>query len=368
MKEDTMDMQALEATPTAAPEQARLDAFMGKMLGDMGAAMTGSLVLVGDRLGLYRAMADGRPVGPQELARRTGTNARMVQEWLAAQAASGYVTYEPRTSKYVLEPEQAMVFADENGPAFLAGAYDVVASAYRDADKVAGAFKSGRGLGWHEHDQCLFRGTERFFRTSYNHHLVPEWLPALDGVLEKLQAGARVADVGCGHGASTVIMAKAFPNSQFIGYDYHEPSLVRARQAAEQAGLAGRVVFERAAAKDYPGQGFDLVCFFDCLHDMGDPVGAAAHVRTTLKPDGTWMVVEPFACHTLEANMNPIGRLYYASSTMVCTPASMSQEVGLALGAQAGEARLTEVIESGGFGRVRVAMTSPFNLILEARC
>jgi SAM-dependent methyltransferase len=358
--------QALEQGSRAV-DQARLDAFMGKMLGDMGAAMTGSLVLVGDRLGLYRAMAKAGPIGPHELALRTRTNARMVQEWLAAQVASGYAVFDPTTGKYALEPEQAMVFADEDGPAFLAGAYDVVAAAYRDSEKVTGAFRNGRGLGWHEHDQCLFRGVERFFRTSYGHHLVPEWLPALDGVVSKLKQGASVADVGCGHGASTIIMARAFSNSRFDGFDYHEPSIVRAREAAHEAGVADRVTFSRAAAKAYPAKAYDLVCFFDSLHDMGDPVGAAAHVRETLKPDGTWMVVEPFACDRLENNVNPVGRMYYASSTMFCTPASMSQEVGLALGAQAGEARLREVIVEGGFTRVRVAATTPFNLVIEAR-
>ena len=259
------------------------------------------------------------------------------------------------------------MFADEQGPAFLAGFYDIVAAAVRDEPKITEAFRTGKGVGWHEHHGCLFRGTERFFRTSYNHHLVKEWLPALDGVTAKLERGALVADVGCGHGASTVLMAQAFPKSRFHGFDYHLPSVERARASAKAADVEDRCSFQVAAAKEYPGRGYDLVTFFDCLHDMGDPAGAARHVRETLAPDGTWMLVEPFAGDHLNENLNPVGRVYYAASTMICTPASLSQEVGLGLGAQAGEQRLREVATSGGFSRFRRATETPFNLVLEAR-
>jgi Methyltransferase domain len=359
-------MQAAESTQ-AAIDEGKLNALMEKMLHDVGATMSGVLILIGDKLGLYRAMAGAGPIGPYELARRTNTNERYVREWLAAQAASGYTTYDPETKRYTLPPEQAAVFADETSPVFIAGAYDVAASVYRDEPKITAAFQSGRGVGWHEHHPCLFCGTERFFRTSYNHHLVPEWLPALDGVTEKLGKGGVVADVGCGHGASTIIMAKAFPKARFYGFDYHDASVESARAAAEEAGVADRITFEVASAKDFPARGYDLVTFFDCLHDMGDPVGASTHVHSTLANDGTWMVVEPLAADRVEDNLNPVGRIYYSASTMICTPASMAQEVGLALGAQAGEARLTEVIESGGFSKVRVAAKTPFNMVLEAR-
>lgn len=347
-------------------DEAKLNQFVGRMLGDMGAAMSATLVLLGDKLGLYKAMADGKPVSSTELAKRTNTTERYVREWLAAQAASGYIDYDKATGTYALAPEQAAVFADEEGPAFLAGFFDIVAAAFRDEPKISDAFQSGKGVGWHEHHGCLFRGTERFFRTGYNHHLVKEWLPALDGVVAKLERGARVADVGCGHGASTIVMARAFPKSRFYGFDYHRPSIARAQEKAEEAGVADRVRFEVAAAKEFPGRGYDLVTFFDCLHDMGDPVGASRHVRSALDDRGTWMIVEPFANDRVEENLNPVGRVYYAASTMICTPASLSQEVGLGLGAQAGEARLREVITGGGFGRVRRAAVTPFNLVLEA--
>ncbi len=351
----------------AQPDQTKLDQLVGRMLGDMGAALTASLVLVGDKLGLYKGMADGQPVTSAELAARTKTSERYVREWLAAQAASGYIDYDKASGAYALSPEQAAVFADENGPAFLAGFFDIVAAAFHDEPKISEAFRSGKGIGWHEHHGCLFRGTERFFRTSYSHHLVGEWLPALDGMTARLERGASVADVGCGHGASTVVMAQAFPKSRFFGFDYHGPSIDRARENARAAGVADRVSFEVAPAKEFPGRGYDLVTFFDCLHDMGDPVGAARHVRSTLGDTGMWMIVEPFAHDRLEDNLNPVGRVYYAASTMICTPASLSQEVGLGLGAQAGEARLRDVIMSGGFGQVRRAAATPFNLVLEAR-
>ena len=344
----------------------KLQDLIGKMLGDVGASMGAALVLLGDKFGLYKALSAAGPLTVAELASKTGTVERYVREWAAAQAAAGYVNYDATSGRFSMSPEQALVLADEGGPAFFPGIYEVVAAAIRDEPKVAGAFRNGGGVGWHEHDPCLFRGTERFFRPSYAMHLVSEWIPALDGVKQKLERGARVADVGCGHGASVVLMAKAFPKSRFFGFDYHEPSVIRARELARDEGVADRVGFERANSKNFPGT-FDLVAFFDCLHDMGDPVGAAAHVKTTLAEDGTWMVVEPFGHDRLEDNLNPIGRLFYAASTMICVPGSLSQEVGLGLGAQAGEARLREVLAAGGFSRVRRAGVTPFNLVLEAR-
>jgi SAM-dependent methyltransferase len=350
-----------------APDPAKLDAFMGRMLGDMGATMTAA-VLVGERLGLWRALAEGGPTDSVALAKPTGTAERPVREWLAAQAAAGYLDHDPWTDRYTLPPEQALVFADETSPVYLMGFFDIAAAAWRDEPRITESFRHGRGVGWHERNRCLFCGTESFFRTSYNHQLVQAWLSALEGVVAKLERGARVADVGCGHGASTIIMTRAFPNSRFTGFNYHAAS-VAAAHAAERAGVAGRVAFETAAAKEVRagGEGFDLVCLFDCLHDMGDPVGAAAHLRTTLKPDGTLMVVEPMARDSVAENLNPVGRIYYAASTMICTPASMSQEVGAALGAQAGPKRLTEVLRKAGFTRVRVAAETPFNMVLEAR-
>ncbi len=344
----------------------KLQELIGKMLGDVGAAMGAALVLLGDQFGLYKTLAAAGPMTPAELASKTGTVERYVREWAAAQAAAGYIDYDPGSGRFSMSPEQALVLADEAGPAFFPGIYEIAAATIRDEPKVANAFRNGGGVGWHEHDPCLFRGTERFFRPGYATHLVPEWIPALDGVKDKLERGARVADVGCGHGASVVLMAKAFPKSQFVGFDYHQPSIDRARELARAEGLASRVSFERASAKDYPGT-YDLVAFFDCLHDMGDPVGAAAHVKTTLAKDGTWMVVEPFSSDRVEDNFNPIGRLFYAASTMICVPGSLSQEVGLGLGTQAGEARLREVLAAGGFSRVRRATATPFNLVLEAR-
>ena len=348
-------------------DQAKLNEFMGKMLNDMGAAASGALVVIGDKLGLYKALAEGGPLTPAQLAAKTGTAERYVKEWLAAQAAAGYVEFQPAAGTYSLSAEQAMALADEKSPAFVAGAYDVIASMFKDEPKISDAFKSGRGVGWHEHSPCLFRGTERFFRPGYAANLVQNWLPALEGVREKLERGVTVADVGCGHGSSTIVMAKAFPKSKFIGFDYHAPSVERARQAAREAGVESQCTFEIASAKTYPGAGFDLVTFFDCLHDMGDPVGASRHVRQSLAADGTWMIVEPFAQDDVQGNLNPVGRIFYAASTMICVPASLSQEIGLALGAQAGETRLKQVVTSGGFTRFRRATETPFNLVLEAR-
>jgi SAM-dependent methyltransferase len=312
-------------------------------------------------------MAGAGPLTSQEVAERSGAAERYVREWLGNQAAGGYVTYDPESDRYTLPDEQALALADEDSPFYILGLYDSIASLYADEDQILEAFRSGGGMGWHEHDHRLFRGTERFFRPGYRANLVPEWIPTLDGVQEKLESGAKVADVGCGHGASTIIMAEAFPKSQFFGFDYHDASIKRARQAADEAGVGDRITFEVAPAKDYPGSGYDLVCVFDCLHDMGDPVGAAAQVLSTLDADGTWMIVEPFAGDRVEDNLNPVGRVFYGASTVICTPASLSQEVGLALGAQAGEKRLTEVLNEAGFTRVRRATETPFNLILEAR-
>ena len=345
----------------------KLNVFMGKMLVDVGAAMSASLMLIGDKLGLYKALARGGPMTSAELANATSTTERYVREWLAAQAAAGYVDYDSSSTKFSMSPEQAMVFADEESPVFMGAVGDLVAATILDEPKISQAFRTGKGVGWNERSTCLFCGTARFFRTSYKHHLVQEWLPALEGVIAKLEAGAVVADVGCGHGISTMLMAQAFPKSRFYGFDYHDGSIVAARQNAESAGLQDRLSFEVHSGKTFPSRGYDLVCFFDCLHDMGDPVGALRHVRQTIASDGTCMIVEPFANDQLEDNLNPVGRIYYAASTVVCTPASLAQEVGLALGAQAGEARLREVALQAGFNRFRRVTETPFNLILEAR-
>jgi ubiquinone/menaquinone biosynthesis C-methylase UbiE len=347
-------------------DEAKVHEFVGKAMGDMGAALTASLVVIGDKLGLYRAMAGAGPIEPAELAERTETSERCVREWLAAQAAAGYLEYDATTRKYTLPDEHAAALVDEESPACVLGGFQGMTAATRAQAKVLEAFRNGKGVGWHEHDPELFVGTERFFRPGYNANLVSSWIPALDGVQEKLASGATVADVGCGHGASTIIMAKAFPRSRFVGFDYHAGSVEAARERAAQAGVADRVRFEVASAKGYPGT-YDLVAFFDCLHDMGDPVGAARHVRSTLAPGGTWMVVEPFAHDHVEHNLNPVGRVFYSVSTLVCTQASLAQEVGTALGAQAGEARLREVLAQAGFTRVRRATETPFNMVLEAR-
>ena len=348
-------------------DEEKLQQFVGKALAEMGAGMNVALVVIGDKLGLYQAMAGAGPLTSAELAEQTGTTERYVREWLNAQAAGGYVTYDPATKTYTLPPEQASCLADESSPTFLPGAFQVIAAVLKDEPKIADAFRSGEGVGWHEHDPGLFEGTERFFRPNYAAHLTTQWIPALDGVEENLRRGARVADVGCGHGASTILMAQAYPRSKFVGFDFHEPSISWARKAASRAGVADRVHFEVAASKNYPGTDFDLVAFFDCLHDMGDPVGAARHVRASLANGGTWMIVEPFAHDHVEKNLNPVGRMFYGASTLICTPASLAQEVGLALGAQAGEARMREVVTSGGFTHFRRATETPFNLVFEAR-
>ncbi|MGD0221730.1 MAG: class I SAM-dependent methyltransferase [Terriglobia bacterium] len=348
-------------------DHAKLEKFMGQALGELGAGMNAALVIIGDKLGLYKAMSGAGPMSSAELAQKTGTTERYVREWLCAQAAGGFVNYDATTGRFILPDEQAFALAVEDSPAYLPGAFQVIASVLKDEPRITEAFRTGAGVGWHEHCADLFQGTERFFRPSYAANLVSSWIPALDRVGAKLQAGAKVADVGCGHGASTILMAKAYPNSQFVGFDYHAPSIESAWKAAEKAGVQDRVGFQVAWAKGFPGKNYDLVAFFDCLHDMGDPAGAAAHVRQSLAPGATWMIVEPFAHERVEQNLNPVGRVFYSASTMVCTPASRAQEVGLALGAQAGEQRLREVVMQGGFKSFRRATETPFNMVFEAR-
>jgi len=345
--------------------ETKLHEFMGKFVTDMGGAYMMGMVLVGDELGLYKAMADNQPVTAEALAARRGCNARLVREWLDANAAAGYL--EPADGGYRLPPEQAMALANEDSPVFVAPGTNVVASCFIDIEKLLDAFRGDGGVAWSEHHHRMFHGVEKFFRPGYKAHLTTSWLPALDGVVARLEAGAKVADIGCGHGASTIVMAGAYPNSRFFGFDFHTPSVEVARTRAAEAGVTDRVTFTTATAKGYIERGFDLICFFDCLHDMGDPVGAARHARQALKDDGTVLLVEPFAGGTLAENTTPVGRLYYAASSMICTPNSLSQEVGLGLGAQAGEPRLREVFAEAGFSRFRRGTETPFNLILEAR-
>ena len=353
----------------ATIDGAKLERFLHAVVTDLGAAMSAALVRIGDKLGLYRALAGAGGLTPAELAQRTGTAERYVREWLAAQAAGGYVSYDPDTGRYTLPAEQAAALADEESPFFMLGGFEVASACLADEPLIAEAFRTGEGVGWHEHDERLFEGTERFFRPNYHAHLLSEWIPALDGVQAKLQAGAHVADVGCGHGASTILMAQAFPHSTFTGFDYHDGSIDAARSAALAAAVDDRVSFERARARDYPapGAGYDLICFFDCLHDMGDPVGACRHALGSLAADGTVMLVEPHAGDRVEDNLNPVGRVFYSASTLLCTPNSLDQEVGLALGAQAGEARLRAVAAEAGFSRFARVAETPFNLVLEAR-
>lgn len=330
-----------------AIDESRLNAFMGNFVHDLGAVMHAATIVVGDQLGLYKALA-GAPLSAEQLAQRTETDARYVREWLSAQAASGYVEYDAATDRFALNEEQAFALTVEGGPAFVPGAFQIAVAQFKAIPKMISAFRTGLGLGWHEHDAALFHGTERFFRPGYAAHLVAEWIPALSGVEGKLRGGASVADVGCGHGASTIIMAQAFPNARFVGYDYHAPSIAHANESAQRAGLADRVRFEVASAKEYPGRDYDLVAMFDCLHDMGDPKGASAHVLSSLKDDGSWLIVEPYANDALQDNLNPVGRIFYSVSTFVCTPASRAQEVGACLGAQAGEARMRQVVTGRG--------------------
>jgi SAM-dependent methyltransferase len=361
----TMEIQGTQSI--RAVDEGKLGEFVGQMLADLGGASSVAMVRMGDALGLYKTLHAEGPMTCAQLARTTNVHERYLREWLSHQAASNYLAYEPETATFSLPPEQAMVFADEDSPVYMMGGFDLVTAMLDNQPKVQAAFKSGGGVAWGHQAGCMFCAVARFFRPGYHNHLVKEWLPALNGVVEKLNHGARVADVGCGHGWSTVLMAKAFPKSQFIGYDFHPGSIEAARAHAEMHAVSANTRFEVGLAKDYPGTDFDLVTCFDCLHDLGDPAGAAAHIRRSLKPDGTWMIVEPMAGDSLEQNLNPVGRLYYAGSTMICLPTSLSQEVGAGLGAQAGEAKLREIIISGGFGDVRRAAETPFNMILEAR-
>ena len=346
-------------------DDAKLQDFMGKLVTDMGGAAMLASVIVGEELGLYRAMADGASLTADDLAAKTRCHPRLTREWLHAQAASGYV--EHADGRFRLPPEQAMALADEDSPVYVAGGAAVLASMFLDKDKIVTAMRGDGALSWADHHPCMFSGTERFFRPGYRANLVASWLPALDGVVGKLEQGAKVGDVGCGHGASTIVMAQAYPKSQFVGFDFHDASIATATQRAADAGVTGRARFVVADAKSYQERDFDLLCFFDCLHDMGDPVGAAGHAYQALKPNGTVLLVEPYANDHLDDNLNPVGRLFYAASTFICTPNSLSQEVGLGLGAQAGEERLRRVFLEAGFTQFRRATETPFNLVLEAR-
>jgi ubiquinone/menaquinone biosynthesis C-methylase UbiE len=353
-------------TQVPALDMTKLNAFIGQFVMDLGAAVHAGMVVIGEKLGLYKALADG-PINSVELAAKTQTDERYLREWLSSQAAGGYITYDPKTNKFSLSEEQAFALAKEDSPAYLPGAFELALGSLAAVPRIAEAFRTGAGMGWHEHVDGVFHGCEKFFRPGYAANLVTTWIPALRDVQEKLEAGARVADVGCGKGASTILMAKAFPNSRFFGFDYHDKSIEAARESARRQGVADRVTFEVAKAKEFPGKGYDFIAVFDCLHDMGDPIGAAAHVRQSLAKDGTWMIVEPFANDQLKDNLNPVGRVYYSFSTLLCTPCSRSQEVGLCLGAQAGEARIREVASSAGFSRFRRATETPFNIVYEAR-
>jgi 2-polyprenyl-3-methyl-5-hydroxy-6-metoxy-1,4-benzoquinol methylase len=349
-------------------DENKLNAFIGKMLGDLGGAFSVPTVRVGLRLGLFDTLHKSGPATSEELAKRAGgLTERYVREWALAQAASGYIDYDAASRKFNLSPEQAMVFAEKNSPVYLAGAFDLVAAMIEGEPKVEHSFRTGAGVRWGDSAGCLFCATGAFFRPGYVNNIVQNWLPALDGVETKLKSGASVADVGCGVGFSTLLMAQAFPKSRFVGYDFHAPSIEEANRHAASHGLGGRVSFKEASAKDINESGYDLVTSFDCLHDMGDPRGCASHMHRILKADGTWMIVEPIAGNRPEDNMNPVGRLYYNASTMICVPTSLDQEVGEGLGAQAGEAKLTEVIRGGGFTRVRRATEGPFNMVLEVR-
>ena len=356
------------STTTQAPvlDMNKLNAFIGQFVSDLGAAVHSGMVVIGEKLGLYKALARG-PMSSAELAARTQTDERYLREWLSSQAAGGYITYDDKTNQFSLNEEQAFALANEDSPAYLPGAFELALGSLAAVPRITEAFRTGRGMGWGDHADGVFHGCEKFFRPGYAANLVSSWIPSLEGVQEKLERGARVADVGCGKGASTILMAKAFPKSRFFGFDYHAESIEGAREAAKRNGLADRVTFEVTKAKEFPGNGYDFVAVFDCLHDMGDPIGAAAHVRQSLAKDGTWMIVEPFANDQLKDNLNPVGRVYYSFSTLLCTPCSRSQEVGLCLGAQAGEARIRDVVSAAGFKRFRRATETPFNIVYEAR-
>src|SRR5579884_305251 len=356
----------MSTAPASALDMNKLNAFIGQFVNDLGASAHAGMVVIGERLGLYKALATGS-MTPAQLAAKTHTDERYVREWLASQAAGGYVTYDDKTGKFSLSEEQAFTLADENSPAYLPGAFQLALGSLAAVPRITEAFRTGAGMGWHEHAEDVFHGCEKFFRPGYAANLVSSWIPSLHDVQKKLQAGARVADVGCGKGASTLLLAKSFPKSRFYGFDYHNGSIEAARESAKREEVAERTSFEIAKAKEFPGKDYDLVAFFDCLHDMGDPIGAAAHVRLSLAKDGTWMIVEPYAKDDLKDNLNPVGRVYYSFSTLLCTPSSRSQEVGLCLGAQAGEARIREVVTKAGFTRFRRATETPFNIVYEAR-
>ncbi len=353
--------------PAVEVDAEKLTQFVFRAVDEVGAALNAALVVMGDKLGYYRVMASSGPVRPAELAERSGTAEPYAREWLGAQAAGGYVTYEPNSGRYTLPAEHAVALTVEDSPAFLPGMFQIALGTMHDSGRVLDAARNGSGVGWHEHHTDVHLGCERFFRPSYNAHLLESWLPALDGVAAKLRAGARVADVGCGHGASTILMAQAFPSSEFVGSDYHPESIETARNRAAEAGVGDRVRFEVATAVEFSGSGYDLVTMFDCLHDMGDPVGAARHVREAVAADGTWMIVEPMAGDHVEDNLNPVGRAYYGFSTLLCTPSSLSQDVGLALGTQAGPARIRDVATAGGFTRFARVAETPFSQVLEVR-
>lgn len=351
----------------SAIAQKKVDAFLGQVVNDIAAAYSGVMTKVGHTLGLYKTMARNGALSAVELAVKTGTNQRYVLEWLNNQAAGGYITYDPQKGKYQLPAEHVPVLANEESPVFLAGSLGGLTAIYKIEERLVEAFKSGEGIGWHEQDQSLFYGTEFLFRTGYKAHLTNEWIPALSGVDARLKTGGRVADIGCGHGASSIIMAQNYPNSTFTGFDYHEASIEVARRRAKEAGVEERVRFEVATAKNYPGSNYDLICFMDCLHDLGDPLGAARHACQAVAEDGSVLLVEPHAGDRVEQNLHPVGRLFYAASTAFCTPNSLSQEVGQALGAQAGEGRFADIMFQAGFRKFRRATETPFNLIFEAR-
>jgi SAM-dependent methyltransferase len=356
----------MSTTPQPALDMDKLNAFIGNFVGDLGATVHAGMVVIGEKLGLYKALAT-EAMTPAELAAKTHTDERYVREWLASQAAGGYVNYDDQAKKFSLSPEQNFALAQEGSPAYIPGAFELALGALAAVPRIAQSFLSGAGMGWHEHQDGVFHGCEKFFRPGYAANLVSAWIPALQDAKQKLERGALVADVGCGKGASTMLMARAFPNSKFMGFDYHDKSIEGARESAKNEGVADRVTFQIAAAKEFPGKDYDLVAVFDCLHDMGDPVGAARHVLQSLAKDGTWMIVEPMANDELQDNLNPVGRVYYSFSTLLCTPCSRSQEVGLCLGAQAGEKRIRDVVTAAGFTRFRRAAETPFNIVYEAR-
>lgn len=363
-------MSTSQSTPQPTPnpilDMDKLNAFIGRFVGDLGAAVHAGMVVLGDKLGLYRALA-ARPMTSADLAAATHTDERYVREWLASQAAGGYVTWNEAASNFSLSPEQSFTLAQEDSPAYLPGAFELALGALAAVPRIEESFRTGAGMGWHEHADGVFHGTEKFFRPGYAANLVSSWIPALHGVQAKLEAGARIADIGCGIGASTLLLAQAFPNSILFGFDYHDKSIAAARASATRQHLATRATFDVSSAMQYPGKDFDFVAVFDCLHDMGDPVGAGRHILQSLAPDGTWMIVEPFANDHLQDNLNPVGRVYYSFSTLLCTPCAKSQQGGLTLGAQAGEARIREVVTAAGFTRFRRAAETPFNIVYEAR-